>query len=225
MAESELEGAEPQETGRHEPGAQPRGRLRCRALLDAAADLFVEKGYAATSLTEILERAGGSRATLYKHFGDKEGLFRTMMEEHCAQILETMVVRRESDGTDRPEERLFQLGMQISDTLVSQQTIAILRTLVSEGARIPDIVESFFRIGPQQTNGRITDYFLELAEAGLIAVDSPQSAAQAFTGMIAGNLLMRRLILPEEAIPRADTEAYVRSAVHLFLQGAAPQSG
>ena len=61
------------------PRSGSRGQARCRALLDAAAALFVERGFALTSLSDIVEKAGGSRNTLYGHFGGKECLFRAMV--------------------------------------------------------------------------------------------------------------------------------------------------
>ena len=48
---------------------------RRQAIMDAAKALFLSKGYAATSLEEIIATSGGSLATLYKLFGNKQGLW------------------------------------------------------------------------------------------------------------------------------------------------------
>ena len=48
--------------------------LRHEAILDAAETLFIEQGYDRTSLAEIVRRSGGSLATLYELFGNKQGL-------------------------------------------------------------------------------------------------------------------------------------------------------
>ncbi|AWU97801.1 TetR/AcrR family transcriptional regulator [Azospirillum ramasamyi] len=216
-------------------GTGTRGHARCRALLDAAAVLFVEKGYAGTSLTDVLRLAGGSRTTLYAHFGDKDGLFRAMMEEHCAQVLDDMApdtlaldaAAPDAAGTGSeqfadPEERLVRIALHIMHALTEPQTTAILRTLISEGARVPDIVETFFRVGPERTRERIAGCLRELAEAGRIRVADADAAAQAFCGMVTGNLLMERLILPDRPVDMPAVEAYVRACVRLFLRGAAP---
>ena len=52
-----------------------RGASRRRAILDAAAALFLERGFADTSVGDVVKRSGGSLATLYSLFGSKEGLF------------------------------------------------------------------------------------------------------------------------------------------------------
>ncbi|CBS91384.1 TetR/AcrR family transcriptional regulator [Azospirillum lipoferum] len=212
-------------------GTGTRGHARCRALLDAAAALFVEKGYAGTSLSDVLRLAGGSRTTLYAHFGDKDGLFRAMMEEHCARVLDGMApdalaldapAGSISEQVADPEERLVRIALHIMHALTEPQTTAILRTLISEGARIPDLVETFVRVGPERTRERMAGCLRELEALGRIRVADPDTAAQAFCGMVTGNLLMERLILPDRPVDTPAVEAYVRACVRLFLRGAAP---
>lgn len=49
-------------------------------LIDVARDLFAERGYAATSIEEIIQRAGVARGALYHHFPGKDALFRAVYE-------------------------------------------------------------------------------------------------------------------------------------------------
>ena len=51
-----------------------RGKQRVAALIDAAAELFAEKGYEATTMTEIASRAGAAIGSLYQFFPSKEAL-------------------------------------------------------------------------------------------------------------------------------------------------------
>ena len=57
-----------------------RGEMRAERFLDAATEVFAEKGYQHAKLSEIVARAGGSLATLYRIFGDKEGLAYAILE-------------------------------------------------------------------------------------------------------------------------------------------------
>ncbi|WP_448206766.1 TetR/AcrR family transcriptional regulator C-terminal domain-containing protein [Azospirillum sp. sgz302134] len=59
-----------------------------------------------------------------------------------------------------------------------------------------------------------------LAGQGALRVEDPKVAARAFMGMVTGNILMRRLILPQHPCPVGDVDRYVRDAVALFLSGA-----
>ncbi|MBV8862577.1 MAG: TetR/AcrR family transcriptional regulator [Mycobacterium sp.] len=59
-----------------------RGDQTRRNLVDAARALFVEKGYFATSISDLVARSGvGTRGAFYHHFKDKAELFRTVFEE------------------------------------------------------------------------------------------------------------------------------------------------
>ena len=51
------------------------------ALLQAARELFTERGYADTATDDVAQRAGVTRGALYYHFRDKSGLFRAVVED------------------------------------------------------------------------------------------------------------------------------------------------
>jgi AcrR family transcriptional regulator len=71
-----------------------------RALLQAARELFAERGFAATGTEDIVGAARVTRGALYHHFRDKADLFRTVMAE-CAQEMAERLVEQE---TRRAEE-------------------------------------------------------------------------------------------------------------------------
>jgi len=64
-----------------------RREARPGELIAAALDLFVEKGYAATRLDEVVARAGVSKGTLYLYFSSKEELFKAVVQEGLLPIL------------------------------------------------------------------------------------------------------------------------------------------
>src|SRR3546814_15783327 len=63
-----------------------RGELRTERFLDAAMAAFIETGYRRASLGEIVRQAGGSMSTLYRAFGDKEGLAPAILERPLATV-------------------------------------------------------------------------------------------------------------------------------------------
>ncbi|MBP2299729.1 TetR/AcrR family transcriptional regulator [Azospirillum picis] len=209
-------------TGSHHkdpPACGPRGLARRQAILAAARRLFIEKGFEKTTLSDIIGEAGGSRATLYEQFGDKDGLFRAIMEEDNAMILSGLAPARADDRVT-PEAGLTAFALHLVKALLNDETTGTVRILIAEGDRVPDIAESFFRIGPENAIRRLADYLQHLSDAGELHVENPAATAQAFLGMVTGNLLIRRLILPESAPAIPDLDRYVRQAVRLFLNGA-----
>ena len=63
---------------------------RRAAILEAAAQVFFEQGYAATSIDAIIERIGGSKRNIYSEFGNKEGLFTTLVSESADAALSAL---------------------------------------------------------------------------------------------------------------------------------------
>lgn len=59
-----------------------QGRARKRQLLDAAADLFAERGFAETRVIDIVKRAGVAKGLFYWYFENKEALFRELVERN-----------------------------------------------------------------------------------------------------------------------------------------------
>src|SRR5919112_3085670 len=79
------------------------------ALVQAALELFTERGYAAVGTEEIVTRATVTRGALYHHFEDKRDLFRAVFERVEGELMETIAARMK--GGDDPYE-LMLAGMR-----------------------------------------------------------------------------------------------------------------
>ena len=79
------------------PRQQERSALAQRRLLDAAVAVFLERGYAESSLEEVARRAGVSKGLVYHHFGSKERLLLALHEE-CDQRLKQRVLAADVGG-------------------------------------------------------------------------------------------------------------------------------
>ncbi|GAB3997110.1 hypothetical protein GCM10029992_19080 [Glycomyces albus] len=65
---------------------QARGQRRMEQLLDAAAEVFAEKGFKGTSTNAVAARAGASPGTLYQFFGNKEELAEALMARYVDRL-------------------------------------------------------------------------------------------------------------------------------------------
>jgi AcrR family transcriptional regulator len=97
-----------------------------KAILDAAEALFAEKGYEATSLQEICDRAGVTRGLPTYFFGSKEGLYRAVLERTFAMTMThelLKLLREQAQQPDaRPEEGLRVVIERLFDFLVMHPT-------------------------------------------------------------------------------------------------------
>ena len=78
-----------------------------RAILDATEALLIERGYEAFSMRRLAERCGYTAPTIYHYFGDKKGLFDTLLDELLRRMVDSIRrVRRSND----PVETLLAVG-------------------------------------------------------------------------------------------------------------------
>ena len=121
------------------PGVrQRRKEARPQELLDAALELFVEKGYAATRTDEVAARAGVSKGTLYLYFPSKEDLFKAVVRQRLTSLIaEGMEIARAFEG---PTAELLALLLHTWWERVGQTPAAsIVKIVVCEVGNFPEL--------------------------------------------------------------------------------------
>lgn len=194
-----------------------RGMARRERLLDAARDIFLEQGYAGTSVNEVVARAGGSLATLYKQFGNKEGLFTAAMERHIGSAWAVL----EEGRRDRqaPEQVLYELGSRMLMLIFNPGVIRLVRGLAFEAERAPELGELFLTRGPDQTRQALANYLGDQVTSGRLYLENPREAAGIFMGMLIGEWHIDALLGRNLEIDEARCRARSRRCVDIFLSG------
>ncbi len=190
-------------------------QTRRDTILQAGIEVFLEYGYVSASVDEIVRRAGGSKRTVYKYFGNKEGLFAAIVASLAAQMLSPLEMTIGSDSN--LQQTLEKLGKAYLDVLLRKDSLAIFRTVVSEGVRFPQLAKTFFQHGPHAAVTRLSHYLEQQVENGSLMLDDTHAAARQYFGMIRSDLHMRAALgldLPaEDEISRE-----VGRAVSMFLR-------
>ena len=99
---------------------KPEGQNAKALLIKVATKLFAEKGYASTSVREIVERAGVTKPVLYYYFKNKEGIFITALDQAYSELEALLARQLENQGSfhDRIvafSRQLYDLGMAHQD--------------------------------------------------------------------------------------------------------------
>jgi len=84
----------------------PRRELRRRQLLDAARDVFAEKGYVAATVDDVVARCGVARGTFYLYFDDKLDVFGALVSDFFSRVAGSIRPIDLSPGAPRPREQL-----------------------------------------------------------------------------------------------------------------------
>jgi AcrR family transcriptional regulator len=119
---------------------QRRKEARPKELLDAALDLFVEKGFAATRSEEVASRAGVSKGTLYLYYPSKEELLKEVIRHNVVnQIAEGMEIVRAFEGTS--SELLAYVLRLWWERVGETRAAGILKLMMSEVRNFPEIAQ------------------------------------------------------------------------------------
>ncbi len=112
-------------------------------LLDAALDLFVEKGFAATRVEEVAARAGVSKGTLFLYFPSKEELFKAVIRENISGRLQEWDGELETFEGGSAEMLGYCMNSWWS-RIGATRASGLTKLMMSEASNFPDIAE-FYR--------------------------------------------------------------------------------
>jgi AcrR family transcriptional regulator len=124
------------------PKRERRKEARPGELLNAALDLFVEKGFSATRVEEVAARAGVSKGTLFLYFQSKEDLFKAVVRENIANKFPTWqeeFITFEGSSSDMLRYALVSWWERIGNTRAS----GITKLVMSEAQNFPEIAEFY----------------------------------------------------------------------------------
>lgn len=194
-----------------------RGSDRREALLAAAAEIFFEQGYAATSIDAIIERVGGSKRTIYNEFGSKEGLFTALVSESAEAALSVLSVD-DFEGQSL-DEILLEFGRSLLTIYMSPALIGVYRSIMPEASRFPELARDYYEKGPGRASNRLTKALEAARDRGEIQLENCRAAADLFVGMFRANLHLRVVLGLCPPPSPAEAETTVTTAVGIFLHG------
>jgi AcrR family transcriptional regulator len=136
---------------------QARTRLARRAVVDAARTLFLERGYAATTMEAISEHADVPTATVYRLFSSKLGILRSLLDASIAGDDQPLTVQERPDVTSlfgEPDPGKLLAGFAGVTTAINERTNDIYRVLVSAAGSDPAAAELLSEIRRQRDQGQ-----------------------------------------------------------------------
>jgi AcrR family transcriptional regulator len=149
------------------------------ALLSVARRLFTERGYAATSTTEIVERAGVTRGALYHHFAAKHELFRAVFEQLEAEMTQ-QIAHDALAGTDALEQ--LRLGCRVFLDICLDPSVQ--RIVIVEGPAVLGW-ETWQAIEERYGHGLVVAGVQAAIDAGLVEAQPVEPLANVLFGALA----------------------------------------
>lgn len=201
-----------------------RGRPQVRrdddtrsVIIEAANKQFHEKGYAAACISDIAQEAGVSTKTLYRLFPTKGDLFSDLISARTGRFLLAQEASTTADLRQGLERMLMAYGM----LALADDTVTIMRLVIGESDRFPELATSFYEQAIVRTNTLMENWLRQQVDRGTIALEDPHAAC----GMLRGMMIMepqRAAMLGQQPVPGIEEIAMrARMCTDLFLNGVA----
>jgi len=190
-------------------------------ILEVATNLFLERGYHAVSLDDILDRVGGSKTTLYSYYGGKEGLFSAIIQ---ASVREKLARLQEVDVANLdPKAGLTKIGRVFLSAISERTGESLYRIMIAEAERFPQLASEFYAAGPQLVIKLIKGNLETWQKKGLLRPGDSETLAVHFIGIVLGNFNVKALLGLYSPPTEKEMENWIAASVTLFLDGVLPR--
>lgn len=189
-------------------------------ILSGARQMFMEHGFASTSVEKIAKAAGVSKGTIYNYFPSKELLFVALVTGECGG--EASLPLPEELLALPIDDVLTQFGSQWLLGLLKEGQFQLFRIVLAEVMQFPQLGQMIESTGPALMLAVLADYLALLDQAGKLKITQPQLAAEQFTALCDAGII-RQMQLSVKNPSQTQIELQVASAVQLFLRGYAAE--
>lgn len=206
----------------------PRARAKQRQILEAATQLFLRQGFAATSTDAITTAAGVSKQTVYSYFPSKEVLFsevlRHLIDEKTPQQLEHHVNAAPLETREELQRALTTLAQRLIDTLMNPTYLSLIRITLAEFTRFPQLGQSFKEAVPHRVMSQVRRFLERAHSAGLAEVPDFDAATRLFLGPLIMHVILDGLLSPDNG-PQPPSLTRIEELVGHFMRVIPPQQG
>lgn len=194
------------------PTSTELDRRKAKVMQEATA-LFLQHGYAATSLVDIAKAARVATRTLYQHFGDKEAIF---LEVVTAREAGAIYAHPSIAGESTTFDALMRIAKYICDVSLRPKSVDLMRLMIAESRRFPDFTKRLCEKTFTRFRANVAEMFDELTLRKLAPpVDSAMSAL-IFVDLILGITPMLAYAGWSSSPP---SDAELRAKIELFILG------
>lgn len=194
---------------------------RVPLILRHAQSHFIAEGYAGARMELIARAAGVSTATLYAFFAGKSELFAAVIDEVAAEFRTHMSRVKALDGDAHTQ--LLQFSEAYAAFMMDPFVQSILRLVMAERVRFPDLADDFFERGRRDFGGVLIAAVLRLGENKTLDIETATQAVEQLLGMIEHPTFVVPLLGGAARRPDRKAAEIAREAVITLLARHAPE--
>ena len=196
----------------NQPKYQRRKEDRPQEIADAAFAAFAEKGYAATRIDDVAKRAGVSKGLTYLYYKTKEDLFKAVVKNVVVRRVDALIGDVETT-TMSSEEFIRGPLLSFMKKVPGSPIAIVIRLLIAEGPRHPDLVEYYYQNVVARGLGAIRQFVERGVERGEFRREALDVQPQLFLAPMMLSMIWR-LIFTDKGL---DTDRLMESQVDMLL--------
>lgn len=203
--------------GRRAPARGRRGNAeaRQRAVLDAALDIFLAKGFSAARIEDIAASAGVGKGTVYLYFTDKEHLFQALVRDSVSPVLGSAeALLPAAQGTTR--DLLLAMARLMEREILQTRRKDLLRLILAEGPRFPWLAEFYWHEVVERGTALIRAIAARAVERGEFADDALERFPQLLPAPMIIAVVWTTLF---DRFEKLDTRGLLDTHVDLLVRG------
>jgi TetR/AcrR family transcriptional regulator, mexJK operon transcriptional repressor len=198
---------------------------RSRALiLDAATEVFLDRGYQGATVDQVAEAAGVAKRTIYNVYGEKDALFRAtiLRSIEVADRFSTSLAADVRDVAD-PASELPDIGARLAQAVLIGPVLPLRRLLVMESGAFPDLAAEYRKRAPEAVLRALSALFTRLAARGHLRPGDPVLTSEHFAFLVMGADLDRGMFAPQH-FTADEVRRRALAGVDAFLRAYTAQS-
>ncbi len=200
-----------------EPKFRRRKADRPGEIVQAALEVFAEKGFAAAKLDDIARRAGVSKGALYLYFETKQDLFRAVVDQAIAPNLQ-MVFQMIAAHPGPFPDLLRMIAERVSALVATLPVGGVLKMVIGEAGNFPELARVWHDDLVAHALGALTKAVAAAQARGEIAAGDPRVYALEIISPILLGVMWREVFTPVGAEP-FDIPAVARQHVETMIRG------
>jgi TetR/AcrR family transcriptional regulator, regulator of autoinduction and epiphytic fitness len=174
---------------------------KAKAILDGAMQEFLACGYASTSMDRVAAAAGVSKATIYSHFQDKEGLFNALIQQLLQEKFRSIFSPVDDQALQGdPTAVLTQIANNVLNSgMGDSQYVNFMRLIMGESGRFPELAQTFVR-NIEATACQFFKQYLH-TKAEELHLPDPEATGRIFIGALVHYLIVQEMMHGKNIMP------------------------
>ena len=202
-----------------------RKQARPAEILDAALNVFAEKGFAAARMEDIAARAGVTKGTIYLYFPSKEEVFKSLARQHVGDTLRDAIAQaRNYQGSVRD---FLAMMLAIMTAKIESGQVAVLpKIIIGESGNFPELARFWREEVIDKAMGMLSGVIAKGIERGEIrdlpAGVPPDYVARLCIAPVVMSIIWRTVIAPTDKVP-FDYRKFLALHLDVLMRGLAPE--